>query len=400
MTEVIWREISCKKAVSGDNFIGGVQDYVFNIGRGSAWLPSKSYFKIDMTLEQGGGGNLKPTTVALAENASSCLWQSCAFLAGGSEVSSVRGFVPQIQQLKTRLTTTNGQQRSIGQVYGIESSQATRLAETTVQNTFSRIFQPPMGLFSADNMILGSSDYSFQMNPNSNFARHAVETTGGAGLTLVPGVPANNTAQYRLIINNIRLYICTTSTSIPDQVSSLELYECRAQHKLVGTGGELNFTVPVGTYAISVFLQGPAVDTDTRLPPTRFKNIDNSERNLTSLQLSYANINKPVQQWTSSYTNDANQIQQRYLETYLESGLFHSQAGSENVKEYVERGMYHHFMFNKDSEDKSTELTVNTTFNADSVFGGTKLFVVAFYKQRVDITSVGGFTTNVRLWSV
>ena len=50
-SELIYREISCQKSVDGSNFAQGVQDYSFSMGQPTGWIPSRSYFRIEMTLE-------------------------------------------------------------------------------------------------------------------------------------------------------------------------------------------------------------------------------------------------------------------------------------------------------------------------------------------------------------
>ena len=397
MSEYNWREISCQSSVRGADFALGVQDYSFNIGHPNAWIPSRSYFKVDMTLTQGGSGNTKPKTVALAENAVSCLYNGASFSMGGREVSGVRGFVPQVQTAKTRLQTTYGWQRSVGKAaYGIESDYTTRLDEMTVQNTVSRIWQPPIGIFKHD-QPMGAGDYRFQLNPSANYARAAVEDPTDRTLVPFGTALANNVTDYRLEITNVRLFVCTVKMSIPTGVQTLELTECKALSMPVSS--QLDFTVPSGTFAMTVFVQDKDAGTNNTLPPTRFRVEDASDRKLTALQLTYANITKPSTRWGSKFDPaDTNQIQQRYLETHLESGLIHSQGGAETLKDYLERGMMYHFSFDKDSEDKSTQVQLSTEFSA--VPADAHVFLLAFYKQKVEITTNNGYTVNVRNWNV
>lgn len=390
-TEFTWREVSCPTSVRGDDFPLGVQDFSFNIGNPNAWIPSRSYFKVDMTLTQGGGANTKPGNVALAENAVSCLYNSASFSAGGRDVSSIRGFVPQVQSAKTRLQTTYGWQKSVGKAaYGIESDFGNRLDETKVQNTASRIWQPPIGIFKYDEPM-GAGDYRFQLNPSAKFEKAAIESTNDR----IIGVGAN---EYRLVINNVRLFVCTVKMSIPSSVRELELTECKAQSKPITADGTLDFTVPSGTFAITVFVQDSNAGSNNLLPPTKFKVNDKTDENLQALQVTYANTSKPTTRWASQYDADVNQVQQRYLETHLESGLIHSQGGAETIEDYMNRGMMYHFSFDKDSEDKSTQVQVSTEFSG--IGNSAHLFILAFYKQKVEITTNNGYTANVRNWNV
>ena len=56
-SELIYREISCQKSVDGSNFAQGVQDYSFSMGQPTGWIPSRSYFRIEMTLDGLGVPN-------------------------------------------------------------------------------------------------------------------------------------------------------------------------------------------------------------------------------------------------------------------------------------------------------------------------------------------------------
>ena len=78
-TELVYREISCAKAVNGDSFSQGVQDYNFSTGSPTGWIPSKSYFRIEMTLDGLGVGGLQPTVrqqLAFADNACGALFDN------------------------------------------------------------------------------------------------------------------------------------------------------------------------------------------------------------------------------------------------------------------------------------------------------------------------------------
>ena len=84
MTELVYREISCQKAVSGADFDRGVQDFYFGMGSPSAWIPSKSYFRIEMTLDSldAGAAARAITTseqVAFADNCMSAQFNSVSF---------------------------------------------------------------------------------------------------------------------------------------------------------------------------------------------------------------------------------------------------------------------------------------------------------------------------------
>ena len=493
MTEYLWREISCQKSVRGADFDRGVQDFNFQVGNPTAWIPSKSYFKVDMTLT-GSGGN-QPTTrqaVAFADNACSALYNNVYFRAGGQDVSSVVNYVPQIGAAKCRLQKSLGWQDSIGSsammieadfdkrvrdvsatggaepesegtiisvgdathfadatvaiavggivagnfteftkakvgdtlvvaggrysITGITSNTVLIVAGETVvvaattdayiigqkdtgkhRNVVSAMWQPPIGIFDHTAPI-GAGDFRISLNPTSNYKRSAVETINP---TAVVGSAANNN-NYDLVIDNVRFYVCTVKVSIPSGVSTLHLLEGMSQSKKAGLESTLEFTVPASTRAISVFIQNASAGSNPLYPPTMFKTGTAMERQLQSIQMTYANVSKPATRWSSDYNDNTNQLQQRYLETQLESGLISSQGGAETFEDFVKRGPMYHFSFQRDSEDKSTQVQLATSFrNAPSaITEDFNVFVVAWYSRSVQITTQSGTVVEVNALNV
>lgn len=116
MTHLVYREIACKKAVSLDDFARGVQDYEWNTGQPTSWIPSKSFFRIDMTVT-GDKGAAQPTMeeqIAYSDSAVGNLFDNVYFRAGRQEVSSIVNFAPQASALKTRLSKSGAWLNSVG----------------------------------------------------------------------------------------------------------------------------------------------------------------------------------------------------------------------------------------------------------------------------------------------
>jgi len=140
MTELVYREISCQKAVNGTNFSQGNQDYNFSIGNPTAWLPSKSYFRVTMSLRALGRSAIgaqqapaQPTyqdQMAFADGAVSCLYTNVYFRAGGQDVSSIVNYVPQAHALKTRVMRSGAWMNSVGKsAYLVEADFQKRVAQ-------------------------------------------------------------------------------------------------------------------------------------------------------------------------------------------------------------------------------------------------------------------------------
>jgi hypothetical protein len=143
--ELNWREVTCKRSVSTDNFPRGIQDYDFSVSGKSAFIPSLSYFVIDATLEvrttkipvfNENISNVvteaqaveigtdeatfrRPSVadgIAFADHFGSTLYNNAFFRAGNSDVSFITQYIPQAGVLKSRLDKSFAWSKSIGRI--------------------------------------------------------------------------------------------------------------------------------------------------------------------------------------------------------------------------------------------------------------------------------------------
>jgi hypothetical protein len=150
--ELNWREVTCKRAVNGDNFSRGIQDFDFSVSGKSAFIPSLSYFVIDTTLtvrptyqpvftndvsvitgiqdSVALRAAIPPNTskesffrrpsnadaIALADHFGSTLYNNAFFRAGNSDVSLITQYIPQAGVLKSRLDKSGAWTHNIGRI--------------------------------------------------------------------------------------------------------------------------------------------------------------------------------------------------------------------------------------------------------------------------------------------
>jgi hypothetical protein len=119
MTEPTLQEVPCTKGVAGVQFIQGVQDFPFSIGYPSVWVPSRSYFRVEMELLGSGdpATATQPTLreqTAFADDAVGCLFSNVYMRGGGQDMSSITSFAPQASALKKRLNKTQPWLQSLG----------------------------------------------------------------------------------------------------------------------------------------------------------------------------------------------------------------------------------------------------------------------------------------------
>ena len=128
-----------------------------------------------------------------------------------------------------------------------------------------------------------------------------------------------------------------------------------------------------------------------------FKCLDGSESSLQSLQITYANCTKPSTRWDSEYSTTKNGMLQRYIDSQIESGLINSSGGSESFKDWMQRGAMYSYSFDRDSQDKSTNVQLAINYNGllDGV-DHANVFLVAFYSRATEITTQNGTVVSVR----
>jgi len=502
-----WVEVPCQRQVNGTNFSSGLQDFVFSIGRPSVWYPSKSYFRVNLTVT--GAGAVAPTVpqqLALAEGAVANMYNNAQFLAGGQVVSQINNYLAQANMVEVRTgnaagwidkvsaftSTYNGDYAS--RVAAISSSSVgqskigvglaegkeeiykpTTLANyaaatvaitggnnvvaavgvntaftaadvgsdlvvggvrytvlsvtdvlnlvlsavpqtavaatidwymvrrnyalsTQARNVVQVLWVPTcLGIFNWEG-ALGAGDYRIQLNPNTDISLTALQAPINTGTAAVT-------------VDTVFFYAAIAKESIPDGLGTLYLREFQVQSKAMSTAdGNFNWTVPASTRRIYLFLQDTAAGSNRIIPPSVFRVGSGGtlllglgeEKNLTALQITYANQTKPQTRWTSGMLSGATRsdlLVQLYTQSLMETGRYRDPAGAESMDQWMQRGPLYAWNFERDSEDRSTEVQTQVTYGAtaDGVTWATaNLFLVAEYDRATEITSSNGMIVNVR----
>jgi len=192
--------------------------------------------------------------------------------------------------------------------------------------------------------------------------------------------------------------------SIPDSVRDLYLTEMMIQSKPYNQN--LQFSVPPSTFALTIFLQDNASGQNALIPPSMFKAQDNSDLALQNIQVTYANITKPSTNWQSGYGvaisgagiftfPGINKLEQRYHDSYEECGLDVRSSGCETFYDWLQRGPFYCFSYEKDVANKSTEVQITSVYSAGSASTSCRMFIAAHYRKTVQITTSNGLVVNV-----
>jgi len=414
-----FRQCTAKRSIAGDAFPRGVMDFDFSIGGKTTFIPSKSYFRIGVRLTQTDGITAPVTTddFTFANFCPGNLFDNCYFLAGGQNVSNIVNYAPQAHACGYRLKKSGAWLSTIGKdAYGIQSNWAARQQKSASngdlgtdpghnlpidqvdQSIVYFMYQPPIGIME-HNKPLGSGDYRFQFNPNSNYKTACIESNAA---------PLASPADFNFEVQSMELYICTEKLDVsPTGTDLLHLMEHQVQSKPITSAGENNFdfTVPPSTKALSIFVQSGKSGSNTLCPPSNFKCLDNAGDNkvdhqngLRSIQLTYANVTKPPTRWTSEFGANTQKLQQRYLDTQIESSQAFSSGGCETIAQWLESGLLLHYNWNRDASDRSTQLQIQADFS--SMEANANLFVIAHYSRSVELQISNGFISSVNSLSI
>ena len=132
-SELCYRECSAQKSVGGADFVQGVMDFNFSTGAPTGWIPSRSYFRIEMTLK--GAGSAQPTIsqqLAFADSACGCLFDNIYFKGAGQDISTAVNYIAQSAALKNRLQKTGAWLASVGKsAYLLNSDFQERVAQVS-----------------------------------------------------------------------------------------------------------------------------------------------------------------------------------------------------------------------------------------------------------------------------
>ena len=135
-------------------------------------------------------------------------------------------------------------------------------------------------------MMGSANDYKLELTPNPSYKKAAVLA------------PADG-LDYKLTIEDVKLYIYVKKMTIPSQISTCTLNECNVQSKPWQYA--LQFTLPKNIHGITVWVQSNQAGKSPVIPQSRFVVKGGEERNLESLQLSFGGITKTSTPWSSSW---------------------------------------------------------------------------------------------------
>lgn len=265
--------------------------------------------------------------------------------------------------------------------------------DATGKNSFEIIWQPPLGFFDLAHAIPPGGVWTVEFDPENvtQFKQNALQSLN-VGLRLVPpgGVQANNLAgDVDFSVDQMYLYLYTVDASRFDNGAYfLDIQNVRCQQENMNTVStalvQKNFDVSGKTNALTLAFQDQAAGTSTQFSRSLFKIRPGanaaaggvgSQRGqdllLNRFYISYNHLQKPSPDFDGQYTqaegdslvNEFNQLTQRYADTMMQAGAYHTEGGAESFQEWINRGPYYHFLWPKDAVENNTRVNINFQFS-------------------------------------
>jgi len=142
-----YRQVTATRDVTGAQFSQGPQQFRFDTGGNTWFLPALSYFRLRCTISQArqdGGALLPPLSSAdLAPNMglAANLFQSAEVQVNGQTVERIAGHLPQIDALKTRTQNTRGWLEHVGRTTNFWDTDFSCRREMLAVDGYERVTQ-------------------------------------------------------------------------------------------------------------------------------------------------------------------------------------------------------------------------------------------------------------------
>lgn len=419
----VYQEVSSQKANVGSQFPLGAQSYKWSVSGSTWWKPSSSHFVVRITLRSAGGDDLiDDDHIAPAMGLMSNLFSSAELRIGGKTVQRVSQFMPQIDSLIQRTSKSKPYLDSIGEAtnfwsndFGVRVSEVNSVAGTGGRRTykFDLIWKPPLMLLHTHKGFLPAGEYEILLTPQSKnqYKKNVVENVILAG-----GNPAEPGVDYEFSVDKMVFHVATVEGPRLDNSSyalSLDHVDCQSAKIQTDALSQQYFTVSPQTRVLVVAYQDVRI-TENWVNPSRFQvapatssypNLvsGNLSLGLSRLYVQYGGITKPSIDADPSYKSlEVDRTCERYLETLDECGMLHDPAGSETLSEWQTRGPYHYFNFQRDSNDGSTRVQINSEFigrnsSVEPNFTNMNLLLFSLSTTSAKITVRNGEVVTIEL---
>lgn len=266
------------------------------------------------------------------------------------------------------------------------------------KNQFEVIWKVPLDIFQLDNALPAGS-YELLLNPQTtnSYRKRAVESLL-KDLRPVQSLQANNLRDdIDFVVDNMYLYVATVDGLIVNDVTYyMNLNNIRCQSQEIDPGAnnlqQKSFDIGGSTHSLSIAFQDSNASSDNTLfSASKFKiraggTFSDIALSLQRVYVQYALQTKPSPDAAIDFSGTINYLQQRYADTVLYSGQYFNDSGPESFQDYLDRGIYLHWVWAKNPDDKSTRVQVN--FQLSENPGNNGRVLLFSHEKRMAIVSV------------
>jgi hypothetical protein len=422
----MYQEVSCQRTNTGTNFTGGIQKFQFSVFGNRWWLPKQTAFVVDCTLsDPAGTGVLNRDDIAAQMGLVGNLFNSFEMRFGNKVIQRASQFVPQLDALIARSTKSDVYLDSIGEAENMWANAfGVRLGE--IHETegaggrraykFQLIYKPPLMLLHSYDKGIPSGNFSIECTPNpkASFKKSVVECTIAPGGNVPQPKGDGVVGEYDFSVDKMVLRVATIDGPRMDNGNyalSLEHLECQSTKINTDSLSQQYLTVSPATKSLVVAFQDTRV-TENFSSPSRFcvapatQNYPNQRGNnlansLSRLFLQYAGTQKPQPDSTPEFnaTTGIDRTTNRYRESLLANNQYLDPAGCETLEIWQQRGAYYWFDFARESTDGSTQVQVNSQFDAaaagDDVYPNCNMLLFSLSETSVQIEVKNGKIINL-----
>jgi hypothetical protein len=272
------------------------------------------------------------------------------------------------------------------------------------KNEIEVIWRPPLSLFDVDHPMPMNCAYEMVLNPH---------TSESIQRRIVQSLAAEKTptTDFKVDFEQVYLYLAELEgPPIEDSSFYLELNDCSIQTEQVGSSvdfSQRNFDVAPSTKAITVFYQDTRANSGTRVSDGLLRSYPNTlgtslvsdlteEQKLKRFYLQYAGQKYPPVDYDAELTGSKNHLTQLYIETLGATGGIFDNGGAESLKDWLERGLYLHFLTPKHGSDRSTRCSVHQSFQTGAQLTNMRVCVASWSTMVYHVDIKNGRVVNVK----
>ena len=259
------------------------------------------------------------------------------------------------------------------------------------QSTFEIIWRPPLGFFDVEHAIPPGGEWMIAFNPVNamDAQKNAVESLlNDLSVALQTNGDHHQPGGLNFAVKEFFFYAYTIESDRFDHGDwFLDLQNTRCQLQNMPNNSmsltQKTFDVPGKTSALTLAFQDQGPASDTRCSQSKFKirpapvegtggysTQEGQDLLLERFFIQYGNEQKPVPDFDGAYSKalsnsfrkTENFLVHRYVDSLMQSNMYHTDGGAETYDDWIRRGPYYHFRWPKDAMENSTRVTVNFKF--------------------------------------